>query len=356
MSVNGDSPQPFPTRLSDKLHHMALSSRAKRRVRTFPTTVVIWLMLTLLLPVVVLIAATVDLLRWVATRKPWITTRLVGIGWVYVSAQVVVITVAPVHWLLSLGFGRGGKDRLKNWTYGLQRWWVRLLMSAMQVLLGLRLEVEGTVELTPGPIILLFRHASIMDNLLPYALVSDPTGLQLRWVLKRELLSDPALDIGGHRTPNYFVDRSSDNPETERKKIAELGADLLSHEGLMLFPEGTRYSKDRFRSRMERLKSAQPNLYKIMKGHDLVLPPRSGGVVALLDTGMDVVFGAHSGLEELRGVGDIWRNAAVNKTVRVEFRRVQSKSIPTGTEARIEWLHREWAAVDDTIRSMTSRL
>ncbi len=123
----------------------------------------------------------------------------------------------------------------------------------------------------------------------------------------------------------------------------------------MLFPEGTRYSRDRFDRQMQKLRSAKPHLYKIMSGHDLVLPPRSGGVVALLDTGMDVVFGAHTGLEELRGISDIWTNAAVNKTVRVEFRRVLARSIPPDTEERIEWLHREWAAVDDTIRTLRSR-
>lgn len=332
-----------------------MTSKTKRRLKTFPITIAMWLGVTVLLPILVLTAGAVDFLRWIATRKPWITLRLLGIGWVYLSSQVVVIAVAPVQWLLSWGFGSERGKRLQDWTYSLQRWWVRLLMAAMQLLLGLRLEVSGTDQLTPGPIILLFRHASIMDNLLPYALVSDPTGLQLRWVLKRELLSDPALDIGGHRTPNYFVDRSSDTPEIERKKIANLGAGLGESQGVMLFPEGTRYSRDKYDFRMEKLSTTKPQLHQIMDGHDLVLPPRSGGVVALLDSEMDVVFGAHRGLEELRGIAEIWKNAAVNRTVRVEFRRVGADSIPQETEARIEWLHHEWAAVDATIRSLRTR-
>lgn len=95
-----------------------------------------------------------------------------------------------------------------------------------------------------------------------------------------------------------------------------------------------------------------PDLHDIMTGHDLVLPPRTGGVLALLDSGADVVFGAHTGLEDLRGVADIWANAAVGRTVRVAFRRVAASSIPTDAEDRIRWLHEQWASVDDTVRSL----
>ncbi len=342
----------WPRFHSDKLTTVANSPKLKRRMVTFSRTIVAWLVLTTLLPLVALLAAAVDLARWLMTRKPWITVRLLGIGWVYLSAQVAVIVIAALQWLASLAFGAGAATRRQEWTYTLQRWWVRILMAAMRTLLGVRFEARNTAAITPGPIILLFRHASIMDNLLPYAMVADDAGIRLRWVLKKELLNDPALDIGGHRTPNYFVDRDSDSPAMERERIAELGSDLGSNEGIILFPEGTRYARAKFEERMARLAVSRPDLHEIMAGHDLVLPPRSGGVVALLDAGYDVVFGVHSGLEDLRGLGDIWANAPVGRTVLVSFRRVAAASIPTEPDDRIRWLHEEWAKVDETVRSL----
>jgi 1-acyl-sn-glycerol-3-phosphate acyltransferase len=100
----------------------------------------------------------------------------------------------------------------------MQAWWVRFIVDAMERVLGLRF--ESTNNDVVAPVIVLFRHVSIVDNLLPYAFVSDRAGIRLRWVLKKELLSDPAPDIGGNRMPNYFVDRTSDSSKQE---VANVG-------------------------------------------------------------------------------------------------------------------------------------
>lgn len=105
---------------------------------------------------------------------------------------------------------------------------------------------------------------------------------------------------------------------------------------------------------MKRLSETSPELYEIMVGHDHVLPPRTGGVLALLDSGMDVVFGIHTGLESLRGFKEIWREAPVGRLVQVRFRRVSANDIPAHTADRIMWLHEEWANVDDTIVMLQS--
>jgi len=102
----------------------------------------------------------------------------------------------------------------------MQAWWVRFIVGAMERVLGSRFESTNNDVVAPGPVIVLFRHVSIVDNLLPYVFVSDRAGIRLRWVLKKELLSDPALTIGGNRMPNYFVDRTSDSSEQEVANIA----------------------------------------------------------------------------------------------------------------------------------------
>ena len=321
----------------------------RRRLFTVPRTLAVWLALTLLFPPLLLVTVVIDLGRWLVSRKPWMATRMLLMGWVYLALQVSVVLVAGLQWLASLPFAGSARERRATWAYGLQTWWVRMLMAAMRTVLGLSFEVRGDAAVAPVPVIVLFRHASIVDNVLPHAFVTDRHGIKLRWVLKKELLTDPALDIGGNRLPNYFVDRCSDTPETERANIAQLGANLRDDEGVLLFPEGTRFSAAKRAARMERLADSSPQLHAIMQGHDQVLPPRPGGVLALLDSGMDVVIGVHTGLENMRGLREIWSIAPIGRTVKLDFRRIPASRIPADTAQRIRWLHEEWARVGDTI-------
>ena len=71
------------------------------------------------------------------------------------------------------------------------------------------LQVRGDERVTPGPIVLFMNHASVIDTLLPVELVCRRHGMRLRYVLKKELLVDPCLDIVGLRVPNHFLDREA---------------------------------------------------------------------------------------------------------------------------------------------------
>ena len=74
--------------------------------------------------------------------------------------------------------------------------------------------MEGEADGARGPYLLLVRHASSGDALLASSLVSAPNRMQLRCVLKRELLWDPCLDIVGNWLPNVFAER--DAPDSSR--------------------------------------------------------------------------------------------------------------------------------------------
>ena len=70
------------------------SGALQRRLVTIPRTAALFVGLTLLFPVLVVVTGTVDLVRRLVTHKPWIATRLLTIGWVYLAGQMVVVVVS----------------------------------------------------------------------------------------------------------------------------------------------------------------------------------------------------------------------------------------------------------------------
>jgi len=90
----------------------------------------------------------------------------------------------------------------------------------------------------------------------------------------------------------------------------------------------------------------QGALADIAAGYRSVLPPRTGGPLALLQAApdADVIFVEHVGLEGAASFGEFWRGALVGKTLRVRLRRVAAAAIPR--EARERWLFEQWAETD----------
>lgn len=86
-----------------------------------------------------------------------------------------------------------------------------------------------------------------------------------------------------------------------------------------------------------------------------VLPPRPGGVQAALAAAphADVVFVAHTGLEHLATVADIWRELPADKTLHLRWWFISATDVPVGREAQIGWLYERWADIDAWIAGMT---
>ena len=165
-------------------------------------------------------------------------------------------------WVRS-GFGTN-QARLVRLSYKLQLGWGNLLWESVRVIFRLRIEIEGLEVARPGPILILARHASIIDNVLPFQLFSRAHGMTLRYVIKKELLMDPALDIAGSWLPNHFVDRQAKDPDAEIKALRRLGSGLTENDGLLIFPEGTRFTTERQERALASLAKRKPAL----------LPPR----------------------------------------------------------------------------------
>ncbi len=320
-----------------------------RRVKTIPAVLGAFVLLTVLLPVLVAAAVAVDVVRRVSARRPWIAARLVAFLWVYLSAQVWGLAWMLASWVAS-GFGLF-RARLERRTYRIQLAWARYLLAAVRVIFRLRLSVSGEQDAAPGPAIYLPRHASLIDTLLPVVLLTGRHGIRLRYVLKKELLIDPALDVAGNRLPNYFVDRGARNSRAELDAITRLGRGLTTDDGVLLYPEGTRFRPERQARLVARL-SSKPELHELARSLQHVHPPRLGGALALLDSGADVVFIAHAGLDGFARVADVWSGSLVGSTIRVDFRRVPAHRIPSNRRERAEWLLREWRQVDADVGRM----
>ena len=77
-------------------------------------------------------------------------------------------------------------------------------------------EIEGGAAVERGPFLLLVRHASVIDTLLPMWAVANPHAYRPRYAVKQELRASPCLDIAGHRVRTAFVRRGEGAREIER--------------------------------------------------------------------------------------------------------------------------------------------
>jgi 1-acyl-sn-glycerol-3-phosphate acyltransferase len=314
-----------------------------RRLVTIPGFVALWALSVLCAPLWIPFGALADALR----RGPRGALRCLVFVTFYLHCEVAGILGAAGIWLASLARRPGWRERRLERDYALEVWWARTLFEGGARILGFRLETEGERALAASPLILLLRHASMVDTLLGVMLVQAPFGTRLRYVIKRELLWDPCLDLVGNRTPNYFVRRGSPDSAREIRAVARLARDLGPGEGVLVYPEGTRFTPAKRVRVIERLRAAgDPELLAFAEGLRHVLPPRLGGSLALLDAGVDVVFGAHAGLEQAGSFRDLWHGSLVGRLIRARFWRVPAAEIPPDPEARRRFLFEHWQRVD----------
>jgi 1-acyl-sn-glycerol-3-phosphate acyltransferase len=319
------------------------SRRLARRIVSIPLYLVLCGLLLTALPLLLPVAAIVDLVR----RDRFVVSRcLLFFQW-YLLCEVAGIAVAGAILVVT----RERELELERF-FRLQCGWLGALFWGGARLFGLRVRTEGEDALGGGPLLVFMRHASTADIALPNVLISAPTGVVLRYVLKRELLWDPCLDVAGHRLVNCFIRRGSGNAEREIAAVRSLGEGLGPDDGVLIYPEGTRFTPAKQARALERIR-ATGHADRIARAEkfERVLPPRLGGPVALLDEApdADVLFVAHTGLDGARTMADFLNGALVGATVRVAFWRVANADVPRDPEARERWLFDEWQRVDEWV-------
>lgn len=317
------------------------ATRWQRRALTVPLYLIAGASSLLLLPLTVALSLLIDGVR----RTPRLPTcRCVLALTLYLVAEAVGIAASAALWLY-LKVHRS-PARFAAHNLALQRAWAAVLFGGAARVFAMRTTVNGAECLRPGPILLFARHASTLDTLLPTVVCARGTAMPLRHVMKRELLWDPCLDIVGQRTRQVFIRRGARDRERELDELRRLAVDLGT-EGILLFPEGTRFSADKL-SQAGATLSSDPQRQARVGAFRHVLPPRTAGALALIDAAptADVVFFAHTGFEGSARLSDIWRGELIGRNIAMHFWRVARTEIPVTTEARIAWLDAQWAQID----------
>jgi 1-acyl-sn-glycerol-3-phosphate acyltransferase len=334
----------------DAKHMTAYSSPWPRRLMTVPLFSLLFLVFAALIIPLSVLALLFDTLCWLLHRKSAVLRMLWLLG-SYFAAEFVGILALSWVWF-SAGFGPGRSQNLHDKTAAIQQKWAGFLFWAVRNIYNLSVEIEGQEQVSPGPILVFIRHSSMVDTVLPVVFISNQHQITLRYVLKRELLWDPCLDIAGlHRLRNYFVDRKNANREEEFVQIAALAQNMAPNEGTLIYPEGTRFSARKLASIQEKLRGT-PDGEWAQQLH-CVLPPKLGGINALLNAApqCDLVFMAHYGLELASHWSSIWQGALLGKTISIKFWRISAAHIPKEQELRKQWMQQQWLSLDEWLLS-----
>lgn len=313
-----------------------------RRSLTVPGYFIGWLAWVAMLPVALPALAVFD----TVTRRRLALTRAYLMALVYLTAEVAGLCI--IGWL-TVKRRRMTEAEWVDRHFALEAWWGSQQWKWAIRIFRLKVEVEGEEAMAESPFILFPRHVSVVDNMIPAVFALDRAKTRMRWVLNRSLLRDPCIDIVGQRLPNCFVKGSTQDSESELRRIRTAAQGLGEGEAIVLFPEGTLFSPAKRARVLEKLRTGEDaELLRRAESYAHVMPPRISGALTLIEElpGVDVVFCAHSGLELALNKQSIMAGGLIGRVIRIVFWRVEAETIPSHEPALREWLFDEWAKVD----------
>jgi 1-acyl-sn-glycerol-3-phosphate acyltransferase len=327
-----------------------LPPRLLRRLLLGPALIALTLVALTGLPLLLLIAAATSTVlpgRWRPLRLLWMVL-------LYLVLESAVLLALFGLWVAS-GFGwRIRSPRFQLAHYGLVRWYLRMLYSESQRVLHVQVAVEGPppTSYDGRPLLILSRHAGPGDSLLVVHALVNWYAREPRIVLKDTLQWDPAVDVMLNRLPNRFI-RPGGRPGDElERQIGELSRNLDENDAFLIFPEGGNVTEHRRKRAIDRLRR-KGHIDEAEKAERMrhVMAPKPGGVLAALTQARDadVVFVAHTGVEHMVTVLDVWRELPMDREIQMRWWLVAAADVPVGDQARIDWLFEWWACIDEWI-------
>lgn len=296
-------------------------------------------------PVLVVVAIVFDLLR---KRSGFPTLRCYA--FVLWALWLEVCTVLSAMFLAVVFAGRLRSAASLRTHNAMEQWWVEQLVQAAALTMRLEFAVTCPHHLRPGPVVVIGRHASHADAILPAWLLGTRNAMNLRYVVTAGLTWGPTFNLYGHRLPNHFVNRGKTHTATDLAPLANLASSADAYDAVIIFPEGHLATPERRERALARI--TDPVLASRARKLLHLLPPRPAGTVALLDAAphADVIVINHVGLERFQTVGAIWRNVPFADPVRVRIQRVAARDVPRfDNDATIGWLTDTWQDMDEWI-------
>ncbi|HYN95024.1 MAG TPA: 1-acyl-sn-glycerol-3-phosphate acyltransferase [Pilimelia sp.] len=327
---------------------MPLPPRWLRRLLIAPVVVLLAVFLVTTLPVWLLVGAAASPLVPGRLRP----LRLLWVATVYLALNASALVVMFGFWVAA-GFGwRVRGPRFQRAHYVLTGWFLRALFWQARWTLRLSIDVVGTDPDTaaPGrPELVLCRHAGPGDSFILIHALVNWFAREPRIVLKDTLQWDPAVDVLLNRLPNRFIAPGTAPRDHLESQVGALAAGLDHNDAFVIFPEGGNFTPQRRRRAIERLHGLGLHAMAVRAERMRnVLAPRPGGVLAALDAAPDagVIFVAHTGLDRMLTVADVWRELPMDKRIVMRFWSVPPEEVPAGRQERIEWLYDWWSRID----------
>jgi len=286
------------------------------------------------------------------------TLRLLWFGLSWLVMESLALT-ACLGLLIASGFGgRLRSEASMDRHYGLVRWFLSTLFNRAVAVFQLRIEVdeppltaEEQAARLARPVIVLARHAGPGDSFLLVHQLLSVYRRRPRIVMKAALQFDPSIDVVINRLPHAFVHphrtapvqrdpaQEADGPVIQ--EIRRLASGLDNAGALVIFPEGGNFTPNRWRRGIRRLEEAN-RLREAERARRManLLPPRSGGAFAAIDAApnADVIFVAHTGLDDLITVGDVWRALPMEQVILAKWWRVPAAEVPRDRDEVVRWL------------------
>jgi 1-acyl-sn-glycerol-3-phosphate acyltransferase len=307
------------------------------------------------LPLWLALALIVDLVR----PRKFAITRTFLFLLLYLAIESAGVLGAAALWLATLGGTLIGEKRWLAANAAMQRWFSGSLFAVAGFIFSFVVKAEGLQQKLRGPFLTFVRHTSTADTILTAALVANRRKLRLRYVLKTELLWDPCLDIVGQRLPNAFVGRGREARDTQLGRLRALAQNLDEQDGVLIYPEGTRFSVAKLAKAKAALEtSATSELAALAAQFQSVLPPKVHGPVALLEAfgeaspSGSVLFIEHSGFEGAASFGRFLAGELVGATIHVRLRAVPMSEVSSSNQAL--WLFRQWLETDRWVTTKTT--
>lgn len=318
-----------------------------RRLVVAPLVVAFTVFVWVTLPLWVIGAAFVSPLlpgRWRALRLLWVTI-------LYLTCETVLLLVLLGLWLAS---GCGWRIRSRYFAgihYDLVQGVLWVFYREARRVLALTIRTEGpTPAAHPDhPVLVCCRHAGPGDSFTLMWALLHRYHREPRVVLREGLAWDPAISVLLTRIPASFISPNPAAGHDFESKIAALATGLDGNDAFVIFPEGGNFTPARRDRAIDRLrKLGLEQMADRAEGMMHVLAPRPGGVLAALDAApeADVMMVAHTGLDHLLTMADVWRELPMDKELVMRWWEVPRAEIPVGRAERIEWLYGWWEQID----------